>query len=308
MQQLEPRLIHPPPSSSSNPNVTTAALITIMHAAPLLRPPPLPPLLHAHRYRPSPSPSKRNPPPSFSTTPHPSQDHYATLALPPTATPADIKKSFYALSKRHHPDRNPSDPDAANAKFIAVSTAYAVLSDPAQRAAYDREHAPAAPRPTGSYSSASPGGRPASGLSRRRGSFRGPPPSFYRAGGWGGAQTKRQRAADADGRAGWERMRREEEVRRQGGRVDEGGDGAWPFGAQDANDVPHFDRAGHFRRTATVEEQLRQGRRRRRPRIVEEVMEVGAGTEVRSFLLIGAVIVVGVGAPFVFMARTKGLG
>jgi len=41
------------------------------------------------------------------------------------------------------------------------------------------------------------GGRPASGLSRRRTQFRGPPPSFYASGGWGAHSAKRSAAQSA---------------------------------------------------------------------------------------------------------------
>ncbi|EEY14551.1 DnaJ domain-containing protein [Verticillium alfalfae VaMs.102] len=133
------------------------------------------------------------------------QDHYATLKVAPNASPSEIKKppsrdntqlslvpppprSFYALSKAHHPDHNPNDPTATT-KFHAISEAYATLGTPAKRAVYDRDHARhshhahahhghghGGAQPRGSYHSA--GGRPASGLSRRRSAFRGPPPSF----------------------------------------------------------------------------------------------------------------------------------
>jgi curved DNA-binding protein CbpA len=115
-------------------------------------------------------------------------------------------RSFYTLSKRHHPDHNPNDP-TAKTRFMRISEAYAVLSSQSRRAAYDRDvlrlHTPQAPhhqnRSPGSYHSATnpAGGRPASGLSKRRSTFRGPPPSFYRNGGWGEHAEKR-RAAHED--------------------------------------------------------------------------------------------------------------
>ncbi|CAK7565456.1 MAG: hypothetical protein SEPTF4163_003373, partial [Sporothrix epigloea] len=117
------------------------------------------------------------------------QNHYETLSVPFGATVADIKKSFYKLSKVHHPDRNPHDPNASR-RFMRLSEAYNVLSHTEKRAHYDREvmrhqqhhhHLRGQHRPNASYHSTGPaGGRPASGLSRRRSTFRGPPPSFYR--------------------------------------------------------------------------------------------------------------------------------
>ncbi|CAK7272195.1 hypothetical protein SEPCBS119000_004996 [Sporothrix epigloea] len=119
-----------------------------------------------------------------------SQNHYETLSVPFGAPVADIKK----LSKIHHPDRNPHDPHASR-RFMRLSDAYAVLSHAEKRAHYDREvmrhqqqhhHLRGQHRPNASYHSTGPaGGRPASGLSRRRSAFRGPPPSFYRNSGTG---------------------------------------------------------------------------------------------------------------------------
>lgn len=262
---------------------------------------------------------------SFSTTRalHVAEDHYATLNLSPSASQADIKKAFYALSKAHHPDHNPHNQEEASLKFVACSDAYAILGNPAKRQAYDRSRAPASARGAaphaqpGSYSSAqAAGGRAASGLSRRRGAFRGPPPSFYRSGGWGaGPSAEKRRANYGEGRAQHEQQKQEASSSsaddsfarqqqgggagarasgEQGGAADE-----FPFSAP--NDVPHFDRSGHFRRTTSIEEQLRRGRAKRRKVLLEEqadaLQEVGAGTEFRSFALIGAVIFVGVGVP-----------
>ncbi|KAH8699798.1 hypothetical protein BGZ61DRAFT_477764 [Ilyonectria robusta] len=132
------------------------------------------------------------------------RNHYDRLNVRLDATPAEIKKSFYSLSKSHHPDANPSDPNASHT-FSLISESYSVLSDTSRRAAYDRDvlrlqhHAPghAHPgNPRASYHSTNnpAGGRSPSGLSRRRGTFRGPPPSFYRSGGWGGQTEKRRNA------------------------------------------------------------------------------------------------------------------
>lgn len=62
-------------------------------------------------------------------------DHYAALGLSSAATLADIKKAFRQKASLYHPDRNDA-PDAP-ARFRAVQEAYAVLSDTAQRQAYD---------------------------------------------------------------------------------------------------------------------------------------------------------------------------
>ena len=54
-------------------------------------------------------------------------------------TPDDqqIKGAYRRLALKHHPDRNPENPDAEE-KFKEASEAYSVLSDPQKRAAYDR--------------------------------------------------------------------------------------------------------------------------------------------------------------------------
>ncbi len=66
------------------------------------------------------------------------QDHYAVLGIPAGATPDEIKGAYRRLALATHPDRHPDDPEA-EARFRAISTAYAVLSDPAQRARYDTQ-------------------------------------------------------------------------------------------------------------------------------------------------------------------------
>jgi curved DNA-binding protein len=66
----------------------------------------------------------------------PDTDLYQVLGLTREATPDQIKKAFRKLAKEHHPDRNPGDPKAQQ-RFVEVSRAFEVLSDPDKRAAYD---------------------------------------------------------------------------------------------------------------------------------------------------------------------------
>jgi hypothetical protein len=62
-------------------------------------------------------------------------DHYRTLGIAPTADEAVIRAVYVALMKRFHPDRNAS-PDLLK-RAQDITAAYAVLSDPKKRAAYD---------------------------------------------------------------------------------------------------------------------------------------------------------------------------
>lgn len=64
-------------------------------------------------------------------------DPYATLGVPRGASAEEIRAAYRKLAKQHHPDLNPDRKDA-EARFKAISTAHALLSDPEQRARFDR--------------------------------------------------------------------------------------------------------------------------------------------------------------------------
>jgi molecular chaperone DnaJ len=63
------------------------------------------------------------------------RDYYDVLGVPRTADARAIKDAFRGLALKHHPDRNKA-PDAGE-RFREIAEAYAVLSDPKRRAAYD---------------------------------------------------------------------------------------------------------------------------------------------------------------------------
>jgi len=65
------------------------------------------------------------------------RDPYEVLGISREATDADLKSAFRKLAMKHHPDRNPNDPSAAET-FKEINQAYQILSDPQKRAAYDR--------------------------------------------------------------------------------------------------------------------------------------------------------------------------
>lgn len=71
------------------------------------------------------------------------KDYYQTLGVPKDATAETLKKAFRKLARKYHPDV--SKEKDAEARMREVNEAYAVLSDPEKRAAYDqlgRGHAP----------------------------------------------------------------------------------------------------------------------------------------------------------------------
>ncbi|MFI5713057.1 J domain-containing protein [Kribbella sp. NPDC051620] len=83
-------------------------------------------------------------------------DPYQVLGLTVASTRTQLDQAFRALVRRLHPDtRSESRPDPQADRLLQeVLVAYAVLRDPARRAAYDRAHpqpsvapGPTAPRP-----------------------------------------------------------------------------------------------------------------------------------------------------------------
>jgi hypothetical protein len=61
--------------------------------------------------------------------------YYKILDLSPNATAAEIRRAYYTLALRYHPDKNTSA--EAEVMFKGIVQAYSVLSDPDNRREYD---------------------------------------------------------------------------------------------------------------------------------------------------------------------------
>ncbi|WP_310531648.1 molecular chaperone DnaJ [Novosphingobium sp.] len=64
-------------------------------------------------------------------------DYYELLEVSRGVDDATLKSSYRKLAMKFHPDKNPGCAES-EAKFKAISSAYACLSDPQKRAAYDQ--------------------------------------------------------------------------------------------------------------------------------------------------------------------------
>lgn len=78
----------------------------------------------------------------------PTRDYYQVLGVERNADEAEIKKAFWNLARKYHPDVNPGDADAES-KFKEINEAYQVLSDPEKRARYDAYGSEAGPEQGG---------------------------------------------------------------------------------------------------------------------------------------------------------------
>ena len=85
------------------------------------------------------------------------RDYYEVLGLQKGADDAAIKKAYRSLATKYHPDLNPGD-KTAEEKFKEVNEAYAVLSDPDQKAKYDQFGHAAFDQTSGGYGGGGFGG------------------------------------------------------------------------------------------------------------------------------------------------------
>lgn len=65
------------------------------------------------------------------------RDYYEVLGVSKSADADAIKKAYRKLAKKYHPDVNKDDPTAQQ-RFQEITEAYGVLSDPKQKALYDK--------------------------------------------------------------------------------------------------------------------------------------------------------------------------
>lgn len=76
-------------------------------------------------------------------------DPYKILGIPRSATVTEIRKAYKQLAKEWHPDKN-NDPSAED-KFVEVTQAYELLTDPERRKQYDNFGRVEEPRPRPEY-------------------------------------------------------------------------------------------------------------------------------------------------------------
>lgn len=109
------------------------------------------------------------------------KDPYSALGVSRSATAGEIKKAYYSLAKKYHPDTN-KEPSAKE-RFGEAQTAYELLSDPQKKQTFD-QYGAAAFDQQGGYGGPDPsagGGNPFAGA----GGFGA---GFGSAGGFGGAE------------------------------------------------------------------------------------------------------------------------
>ena len=63
--------------------------------------------------------------------------HYQMLGVARDADEVEVKKAFYRLAQKWHPDKNPEHIAEAETVFKAVKLSYDVLADAAKRRKYD---------------------------------------------------------------------------------------------------------------------------------------------------------------------------
>jgi curved DNA-binding protein CbpA len=67
------------------------------------------------------------------------QTYYDLLGVHPSASAIEIRRAYRELSKKYHPDTTTLPTTKATVKFQGLNEAYAAISHPERRTAYDRE-------------------------------------------------------------------------------------------------------------------------------------------------------------------------
>ncbi len=67
------------------------------------------------------------------------QNYYDRLGVHASASPIEIRRAYRELSKKYHPDTTKLSTATAIVKFQALNEAYATISHPERRSAYDLE-------------------------------------------------------------------------------------------------------------------------------------------------------------------------
>ncbi len=122
-----------------------------------------PRIRHHAKHRPSLPCSRPRPVRPFSATSASSatKDPYKVLGVGKSASTPEIKKAYYALAKKYHPDTNKDA--GAKEKFTDAQSAYELLNDPQKKAAFDQFGAAAFDQGGGFDPGAAQGGNPFAG-------------------------------------------------------------------------------------------------------------------------------------------------
>jgi curved DNA-binding protein CbpA len=88
-----------------------------------------------------------------------STDPYKVLQVDPEAEDEVISAAYRRLARKYHPDVAPGEESAA--RMLAINAAWALVGDPARRAAYDRARAAGNHPIAGAAPAGGPGGRTA---------------------------------------------------------------------------------------------------------------------------------------------------
>lgn len=129
------------------------------------------------------------------------------------------------------------------------------------------------------------GSRPASGLSKRRGVYKGPPPSFYAHGGYGNNRARRAGGFYSAGSgAGGSSAGAAGSTKKEDD----------PTGFIDRNPISHFNARGHYR-TQTAEDARRQERRSRVDADINEQYIGSRGDFALRFIAVSSILL-GAGA------------